>query len=141
MIQYSRQLKDLWRIVLLWRTVVQNSNSAALHTSVFSTPAPYVPALYPKTHLVQPLHCGIFLSQGIVYPSYTTLVLRKRKRTGRLFFRASSFQRKKCHCLTLCCYAVCCHPVVLKFQSSAQQKVCSQKITRVKKKVHYLVDR
>lgn len=136
-----------WRIFeerwCLWRTVVlQSSNSAALHTSVFSILAPYIPALYPKTHLVQPLRYryGCFLSHGIIYPSYATLVSRKGKRKED-YSLVRVLLKGKTALLTLWCYAVCCHPVVLKFQSSTQQKICNQKIIWVKKEVICLVDR
>lgn len=61
-----------------------------LHTSNI------IPALYPKTHLVQPLHshCRCFLSHGIIYPSYINAIFRKSNEIGRLFFGASYFGRK-----------------------------------------------
>lgn len=116
-----------WRIFeeqwFLWGIVVlQSSDSAALHTSLFSMLALCIPGLYPKTHLVQPLHYhyGCFLSHGIIYPSYTTLVLRKGKRIGRLFFNASSFERKNgtSYTVKLCCMLPPCGLKISVFQTA-----------------------
>lgn len=120
--------------------VLQSSILAALYAHFFSILAPYIPALYPKAHLLQPLryHYGCFLSPDIIYPSYTTSVLRKSKKD---YFGVQVLMKGEMALLALWCCAVCCHPVALTFQSKTQRKICHQKVFWVKKEVLCLVDR